>query len=165
MTGLERVRPSPSPEPYVAPAIPTPPIPQPVDATMAPVPDFTIPNDALIIWGKMSGQPMEQLHTDLGYVKWFFGNRLRLKNPEAMVVTQYFDQFYTVEGPKGKTYLRKFGETEASRSPSSSRSPGPCRPRGGAAGSSTTPARPATSTGNDMDDLVKALLTLVSRGS
>ena len=169
MTGLERTRPSPPSEPYVAPATPTPPIPPPVDATMVPVPDFTIPNDTLISWGKMSGQPMDQLHTDLGYVKWLFGNRFRFKNPEALMVLQYLDQFYTVEGPKGKTYLRKLGETEASRSPVV-RLPRRAPPaRVGLAeallGSSTTPARPATSTGNDMDDLVKALLTWLSRGS
>ena len=169
MTGLERVRPSPSPEPYVRPASPTPPIPKPADATMVPVPDFTIPNEALISWGKMSGQPMEQLHTDLGYVKWLVGNRYRFKNQEAMMVMQYLDQFYTVEGPNGKTYLRKLGETEASRSPVI-RLPRRAPPaRVGLAealpGSSTTPARPATSTGNDMDDLVKALLTRMSKGS
>ena len=176
LTGIERMPTTPTtaasasstPAPYTPlSAAVTPPAPFPKEHATMQEPDFVIPNDALISWGKMAGQHMEALHADLAYVKWLFGNRTRFKNPEAMMVLQYLDQFYSLEGPKGKTYLRKRGETDGTRSPVihlPRRSPQPrVSLEEAMPGATTRTPTAATTSGNDTNDLVRALLARMCR--
>jgi hypothetical protein len=177
LTGIERVPMTPTPTtaasassnpaPYTQmSAVATPPAPFPMatdHATME-TPVFVIPNDALIGWGKLAGQKMEELHTDLAYVRWLVANRNRFKNADAMMVLQYIDQFYSLEGQKEKNYLRKRGEMD--RGPMVNPPTCPPQPRSSleeAMPDTTTRPAAATTRDDHMKDLVRALLARMSR--